>query len=771
MRNLTKTFLIALSLLINVNIYAQKKIDTALSDLAKYYTQEKIHLVLSKEQCVSGETIWFKGFVFSGYETSDISTNLYVDIYNFQNKIIGKCSYPIINGGVDGSFTLSDTLSEGSYYIHPYTNWMLNFDDSFEFLKSITVFNPKSKNALVKINKNNWVLSANTEGGNLLADIENKVAVRRIGSFDSIRKWDCYLVDVNNPSIKLVSFSSLDDNVAIFSFIPKLGINYRVIVEDNTKINKFIDLQKPLNKGANIQVDQHDSSLDYSINFKGFEFGKNFTLIGTNNNNLVYRLNFVIKDSIFFRSISTSNLPRGVLHFSLFDEYANLLSERLSFLKQNPFPPIHDSISINNNSRSYNEYGIYLDSGFNYNIVVAADAIDFANDFMGSIWLNSDFKNEIHHPSEYIENPNFNSIEALDAIMISEHWERFNWTKILSEGNKGLKFKGDNYLSFKGIVNYKKKPLINEKLSLFVFYPDSSRQVLQVNTDSLGQFIISGLAFYDKATITYKFLNKKLIKENGSLFFESIIPFESKHLKLPESKYELVPKESSKQRDASYIEVINKSKFQKNIVEREKTLADVVVRSKLKSATQLLDEKVSSGRFDIYGNLKVVDFVNTQQTTTDANAFDWLVAKGLIDVTIAKSYRYFIDEFPSNINDIKSIQASNIALLKVGAIGKIHDVHIYLKRGGENVLTPDPLGNTSISGYTKSIPFIMPNYFNDAFNKMEQDKRDILYWGNVFSLNNDGKKVILKYFNNDNPINVHVVVFGTDLNGSPFIKL
>jgi len=58
------------------SVIAQDRIDSAMTTLFEKYPEEKVYLAYDRTDYVIGETIWFKGFVFSGYTPSDISSNL-----------------------------------------------------------------------------------------------------------------------------------------------------------------------------------------------------------------------------------------------------------------------------------------------------------------------------------------------------------------------------------------------------------------------------------------------------------------------------------------------------------------------------------------------------------------------------------------------------------------------------------------------------------------------------------------------------------------------
>lgn len=736
-------------------ILAQHKVDSALKYFSEINNQEKVQLMYDKVEYKNGERIYFKGIVFSGYELSNLSTNLNVELYNTNNEIVYKNVYPIINGFVEGSILLSDSLSESIYYLRAYTNLMLNDSRLFDYLNPIKVRNIKS-NMIVEL-ENEWDAFAEAEGGLLINGIESKIAVRFITNNQSPTHFAGYLVDSANPSNKILQFSPLDQNVALFKMIPKSGITYKIIVEKENGYAKSISLPNVIEKGAVINITQVDTLLNIAINFKNYAEGSSFKLIGLINNDLIYKLNFKKKDSMFLKTISTTNLSRGALHFTLFDEDENVLSERLSFLQPNSNLNVSlDSIITNAKPRGYNKFNLSLDSGYFYNLMVCNENNTADKNYLGYVWLNSDFKHYIQNASQYIKNDKEIN-ERLDAIMISEKWERFNWKTLLNNLKHGLKYIDNNYLKFDGIVKYKNKPLKNEKINLVIFYPDSSRQIVQVVTDSVGIFTLNGLFFEGKAVVTYKFLNPKLIKELGSIsFLNKTFVNNSSIYSLPKRNYIKILKSNNE-------ENISFPKNATNEINNQSTLKDVIVKSKLISPTQVLVDKFVSGRYS-YPRESYIDFVNQEQPNLELDVMSWLSGRTIDD---DKNTKYYIDEREVNKDEVSTVVSRDVALIRLAGQLNKHFVFIYLKRGGELNYVGNPLNSCLIEGYIKTEKLVQPNYFFDTFNKKNIDNRYLLYWDSYINpLNNNTKKI--EFYNNDHPTNKEIIIWGLNTEGLPF---
>src|SRR5215813_12826046 len=151
-----KKILLSASFMSCLSLFAQEKAEQAIKAFEERYPQEKIHLLLNKKNFVAGENLWFKSFVFNGYNPTSISTNIFVELYDQSGKQISKKIYPLLKGEGSGSITLPESLKEDVYYLRAYTTWMGNFSDDFNEILPITIYNPLSPEKLVKNTNTAW---------------------------------------------------------------------------------------------------------------------------------------------------------------------------------------------------------------------------------------------------------------------------------------------------------------------------------------------------------------------------------------------------------------------------------------------------------------------------------------------------------------------------------------------------------------------------------------------------------------------------------------
>src|SRR5215831_14132599 len=117
------------------------QIDSMLNVYGERYPQEKIYVHFDKPAYNSGETIWFKAYLFAGIAPSPVSRNFYAEILDPSGKLLMRKVLPVFESSSAGSFELPVTISTPSVIFRAYTSWMLNFDTAFLFTKTIRVLN------------------------------------------------------------------------------------------------------------------------------------------------------------------------------------------------------------------------------------------------------------------------------------------------------------------------------------------------------------------------------------------------------------------------------------------------------------------------------------------------------------------------------------------------------------------------------------------------------------------------------------------------------
>lgn len=152
MKNI-KGFLLFFLLLQFVTYSKGQTIQGALEKLENYnitHPQEKLYLQLDKYAYTAGETIWFKAYTTIGIDNlfSNLSGIAYVELIDAAEQKIDSLIIPLGMGIGLGDISLSDTITEGSYRLRAYTNWMRNDDDKYFYDRTIHIANGRTDNVV-----------------------------------------------------------------------------------------------------------------------------------------------------------------------------------------------------------------------------------------------------------------------------------------------------------------------------------------------------------------------------------------------------------------------------------------------------------------------------------------------------------------------------------------------------------------------------------------------------------------------------------------------
>ena len=791
-KGLTRTLLCCILLLSSAGyLPAQNKVEQALETLSQQYPQEKVYLLYNKESYLAGENMWFNAFVFEGYNRSLISTNLTLELYNSKKTLINRKHVPLFDGEGQGSFALPDSLPEGIYYVRGYTQWMLNFDEAFQYMHSFRLYNTTSPQKLVPDSLAAWTAAVFPEGGHLIAGLKSKVAVRLSSPGMLPEGWSGYVVDVAKPSEKITSFTAYDRNVGDFTFAPEEDRKYQEIVQDRKGKKQTVALPAAESSGVSLQVNSTTDSIYYSLHAKNLPADvKGYKLIGTINNILVYKANINKITEGISSSIPADKLINGILRLTLFNESEKVVAERLCFVQAErlrvgrpSFPPLY----LSSTPRGVNGFDIMADTNYQKYSVLVMDGN--ANDFLEreniltSLWLTSDLTGRVDSPARYFDIDT--DPEALDALLISEKWKRFDWNEVTNGKFPEIRYTPEPYISYKGTVYGGGGVVANQSVNLIFYFADSTTQLHQVTTDAKGVFELKNLIFEEPLKVYYQVNDKKVAPRDVTITFESlnrIVPYKGS---LPPGGYILIKRPANDKLPADIARGLINLNNKKAADEKFRTLEEVKIVAQKKSNKEKLNEQLSSGMFRSM-NEDVFDLVNENQDPMSyQNVLQWLQGRvaGLqiqmqggdyIPVIRGSRVQLYLDEMPVDPSAISGMPVSNIAMVKViksGFVGGIGGggggaVAIYTRRGGTqaaNTQKPPSLNSSVLAGYDKVLPFYEPDYKDASVKRLQKDARDVLYW-NPAVIPEGAKPVQIRFYNNDDAKSIRVVIIGFSKN-------
>lgn len=785
-KNMTKKLITLLAISTIYCLNAQTKAEEALKTFEQKYPQEKIHLLLDKSSYTAGENLWFKSFVFDGYTTSAISTTLFVELYDSNKNQISKKLIPLINGEGSGNIALKDSLKEDIYYIRAYTSWMANFNEDFQLIKPITVYNPSSPEKLI-INPTPWMVSAYPESGSFIDGISTKVAVRLQSNGITPSDWEGYVTDSDNPDIKITTFKGFDQNIGLFNITPKTGKRYQLTVQDKSGQKQNIALPEVSASGINLQVVSDKDHVKYTIKAKNqSQDSQYYTVLGTINNQLVYKakINKINNEAQY--SISNNQLVSGILQLTIFDDKENVVSNRLAFVQPQLLQfkqPLLQAVSLKDIPRGKNSFDIPKDANYSNYTVLVLDANTKSTEedqsLLSSLWLTGDITSPVTSPAQYFTK-NRNT-EALDALLISEKWKRFEWKSIMTGNYPMIKYQPESYLSYKGKVNIQGKTAPNTEVNL-IFGSEPGSRMSQIKSDNNGFLTLNNLVFEDTMKFFYQLNSEpKDLNNNYSVYFQPTFAFIPYKKNFPPSSYKLVPRPADDKPSNEVNRSLTALNTQKVISENITNIEEIKLKGEVKNKTKKLNDELSSPRFKSM-NEQVFDFVNDSTMVTSTNILKWLQGRvaGLTIQMQRGSYTaslrggqvgIYLDEMLVDPSQIDNISPSDIAMVKVikgffagGFGGGNGAIAIYSRRGASsNKIVSSKLRQISLTGYDKEATFESPDYGNEKFKSVTQDTRSVLYWNSFLEAQPEESSKV-QFYNNDDTKKYKIIIMGYDKN-------
>lgn len=766
---------------------AQEKQQQVIQKLFDNYPQEKLVLSLSKTDYVAGEAIYFKAYTLIGYEPSVISTNVYVELYDRNKKVVEQTMVPLYKGAGEGSIALPASLSEDVYYIRAYTHWMLNYGEALNYLKPIKVFNPYSSN---KLSARSVSLSGAVypEGGALKPGIASKLIVRLDGAETLPQHFTASLYD--DADGKLINQTgSVNQQLAVLQFRPEAGKRYRVEVKDNAGNSKQLQILQMNPGGTMLHLQNTGAEISYTIYFPEKESGEGYKMYGTIHDEIVFRGDVRKSNGRVQGKIDTKDLPNGVLQLAVFDKNNRLAAQRLTFVKLKDLTQIEplvqpDTVTFSPKGRNSLNVAVDTSTYFSYSIQVQDADVPSPATFISDIYLTSDFSSAIANPEWYFDQANDEKAAALDALLITEKWERFDWSKLLADELPQLRLIPESYLSYDALVTRKGKPEALKEINLLFRGSDGFTQLYNTKLDSFGRFRMEQLIFEDTMKVMYQLNSNRGSAKDITVQFKPVHGFVSLQSALPVAPFELVKRSAKDSLPAHVMQSSNAIQSERVFNEKSKLLQEVVIQYRRRTPTEQLEDQLVTGLFRT-ANAVLFDFINDEQSSVMSynNILEWLNGRvaglqisrsnGVVVATMRGGRpAMFVDEMQVDEETIASLNVSDIAMIKVirgvflgSAGGSEGAIAIYTKRGGmrSKYDTPD-LPSGLLLGYKKLVPMFTPDYTDERFRDVV-DQRSVLYRNSFLAP--DGTMQRVTFYNNDKATKYRLIVNGFNASGTP----
>jgi hypothetical protein len=774
---------------------AAQKIDSALNVLATQHPSEKIYIHYDKDYYVAGETIWFKAYLYSGGKPSGMSSNLYLQFTNNKGHVIFNQKYPAAGAVAKGNIDIPDSLPQGNYYIRALTAGMLNYDEAFIYKKNIFVFKGSATSTPVATETQNVSLQFFPESGNMVDGILSVVG------FKATDQWGTP-VDVNGvirteDGITIASFRSYHDGIGKIQFKPQAGKKYIADVETASGPRTYsLPAVQPSGISLKVQDEKGGKKFQLSRSEKDKAQLDNLLLVAEINDHVVYENEIAFEEyPSVIGHLVTDSLPSGILHFTVFNKDGIPLAERICFVDNGEYRGAADIgiTKANLEKRAENIFDINFPAAIQRSCSVAViDLPGIGLNDNDNIWsrflLTSDLKGYIYNPAWYFNDQNDTTKQALDNLLLTHGWSRFNWTKILNGQFPEKKYNDPGLISLAGSVRDEKtrEALPGGKLNILLEAEDSTSQTYEAGVDAKGRFKLDSLVFLGKANLFYAYTgsNNKprpalAIADEEPMKIVSVVPQEISKNNIERTTAAF---QNKKEIDTRY-------QYVRSRIEKEKELEKVTIQAKSgKKPFDAVNEKYTSGYFRAPGkvnldninepandkSLNVVDYIKNSIQQIEIQGGQFVNRKNFSLISGQKwPIGIFLNGAPATMLELRLLQVNQVALIKFYEAGFVGSgssspggaVAVFTKELFKEDEKPDKLNSFEYQGYSITKEFYKPDYAGADAKRTLPDNRTTLYWDpNVFT-DSETKSVKLNFFNNDFSKKYKIILEGFDATG------
>ncbi len=761
---------------------------------------EKIYLHYDKEYYIAGETIWFKAYLLSNGKPSGLSNNLYLQFMDSKGNIIADNRYAVLGAVAKGSINIPDSLPQGNYYVRALTPGMLNADESFIYKKDIFVFKPSVVKSTATTSQNVNVRFFPESG-----DLVDGIII--VTGFKATDQWG-NPVDVKG-SIKtadgttIAPFSTFHGGIGRVTFKPMAGKKYIAEVETAAGPKTF-SLPEVKNAGINLKI---QDERDGTIHGKKFQLNRgpkdkdlfdNLKLVVQLNNQVVFEneITFEGYPSVIGHLV-TDSLPSGILHFTVFSKEGVPLAERLSFIDNGEYKTAATLLTpkVSVEKRSLNEFEISFNEGVPRSCSVSiTDLPSFSFNDEDNIYshflLTSDLKGYIYNPAWYFERSGDSATQlALDNLMITHGWSRFNWSEILSGKFPASTYKDEPFISIAGVVKDEKNTISpNGKINFFIEAADSSETTYEIPVNAKGEFRMDSLIFNGPSKFFYAYSDAKGKARPGVTITITTTTNPNPMVMIPANTMENVIQRNTAVAPSKG-EVDARNNYVQSKFNEMKELEKVTLTAKsTKKPIEAVNEKYTTGVFRSPGkenidninepsndkSLSVVDYIKNNIQQIEIQGGQLVNRKNFSLMTGQKwAVGVFLNESPTGIGELMQIRMQDVALIKfyeagfvgVGSSFPGGAVAVYTKEKFKEEEKPAKLNFFAYNGYTLTKEFYNPDYLDPGFKAPVADNRTTLYWSGDAITDAESKTIRFRFFNNDFSKKFKVVVEGFDANG------
>ncbi|AZQ58674.1 hypothetical protein EJ994_07610 [Maribacter sp. MJ134] len=422
----------------------EKKVKPAFRD---YFglPRASVFLHLNKSTYVSGEHMWFKGYVYDRVKgvPFEESINLHVGIYDKDGNELEKHLLSARNGLSIGQIKIDSTFAAGFYYIKGTTSGMRNFKEDDSYVQEFRVL---SKVESKKERRNTGKLDVQLlpEGGYLVSGVRATVGVKVLDSSGlGVGGLKGRFTDGSGNIIS--EFVTNRFGLSKFEFLPNGLMDYKGTLTnvEGDMMNFYPPEIRERGIGMSIKrlpSDRIEVVLSTNPLTKE-QMGKaSYSLLFHRDGLLKYMMvDFPAGQETVSYVLGPDQLQSGMNIVTLVDDKGNPLLERLLFNDYNVEKGAldiaisfvqGDSVKLSLFNMGRRDSLQFLSASI---LPAGTKAYSPKKNILSSFLLRPYVKGFIEYPSYYFSETDKEKEEDLDLLLLTQGWSRYDWDAIFND--------------------------------------------------------------------------------------------------------------------------------------------------------------------------------------------------------------------------------------------------------------------------------------------------------------------------------------------------
>jgi TonB-dependent SusC/RagA subfamily outer membrane receptor len=584
-----------------------------------------------------------------------------------------------------------------------------------------------------------------------------------------------------------ISFESNFGGLGKFEITPDKADYQAKIMDIGTGQQRAVDLPKADTDGLILQV-VNNPAAGYITAFVQGNYEPNSLLLVSQTRGII---NYIIQGSlangVWGVRIPKENLISGINQITIFSGDGKPLLERLLFfqkedrlqldLSQTGAISVREKLNLQLKSSAN---GQAIPGSFSISIVDADQAGDenLAGDIFSNLLLTSDLHGSIYRPGHYFKDLEKSTHEALDLVMLTHGWRRFEWSQVLAGELPKIEHFIERGINIEGQVTDQeetKKGLGGGKITALV---GEGVEIVSSEYGPNGRFIFRDMDYLDSAQVTITAEDNRLRNFINVAVEQPKSVFNSLHGKYPNQ--------------ISWPEGLVATYQERNFMKQLNEDQNVMDLEGVTVEAQTIEKEEEEIR-KIYGAGDVtidpekipasVGFTNVFQLIQGRVSGVQVVVNGLsASVTIrgvgslssGTEPLYLLDNIPVDAGTLLQVSPRDVANVDVfkdpaktaifGAQGANGVIAVYTKTGAGVSVSVGGTLVTRYGGYSVPREFYQPKYDTKSTATAATDKRATIYWNPLVKTDANGA-VSLDYFNTDVAKRQLLILEGMDAEG------